>query len=120
MGKIVSIEELLGTYYKDLYNEYKSEETTYHRALFDAYVDKDIQQQLNSETINDFQTKWCRPNKWLFPINLWVSTYEKIIVYFSSIVDLRSHVTTLIQDTNFKELVKVAFYIIETIRPRSS
>ena len=120
MEKNVSIEELLGAYYKDLYNEYKSEKTTYHRALFDAYVDNEIQQQLNSETINNFQTRWCKPDKWIFPISLWVNTYEIIEVYFSSIVDLRPHVSFLIQDSNFKELVKVVFYIVDSIHPRSS
>lgn len=120
MEEKVSLEDLLDTYYKGLYNEYKSEKTAYHRALFDAYVDKDIQQRLQSGTINNFQTRWCKPDKWIFPISLWVNTYEIIEVYFSSIVDLRPHVSFLIQDSNFKELVKVAFYIVDSIHPRSS
>lgn len=116
----VLIEELLNDYYKDLYNEYESEELSYHQALFDAYVDKEIQLQLETQTINYFQTRCCKPNGWVYPISLWVNTYEKINVYFSSIVDLRPYVSTLIQDANFRGLVKVAFYIVESIHPKSS
>lgn len=112
------IEDLLSAYYEDLYKEYKSEKVTYHRALFDAYVDKETQQQLQDETIYFFQTKWCIPQKWVYPIGLWVDIYGSIKVYFSSTVDLRPHVSSLIQDENFKELVKVAFYISETIHPK--
>ena len=119
MEEKIPIEELLSAYYKDLYKEYKSEKVTYHRALFDAYVDKETQQRLKEETINDFHTRWCKPYQWVYPINLWVNVYEKIRVYFYSMVDLRPHVSFLMQDDNFKDLIKVAFFITETIHPKS-
>ncbi len=113
-------EDLLAPFYKELYAEYMSESEDYHLMLYNKYVDPQYSKGLFNMTVNCFPTYPCKPKDWLFPIGLFVNVYMEIRFYFTSAVDLRPYVSMLVKDNNFKELIKVGFYLKETICPKFS
>lgn len=115
---LCQIETLLGNFYKQLREEYNKETEEYHRRLYISFVPRDTQIALTKNNINFFYTRACCPNKWVFSIGLYVNVFEKVSIYFVSIPDLRPHIYQLVHDENFKLLVKVAFYISDTIHPK--
>jgi len=115
----IDIEDFLGEFYKELITEYKSESKVYHKQLYDRYVPMVIQETLENKSCNDFYSDYCRPDDWKIDIQLFVNVFEKIRIYFYCITELKPYVKQLVNDKNFRELVKVAFYISETIQPRN-
>ena len=51
-------------------------------------------------------------------IQLFVNVYHEINISFCSVIDIREYVDFLVKDESFKNLVKAAFYIEQTIHPR--
>lgn len=113
----IGIEKLLGDFYGSLKNEYQSESID-HEQLYKKYVKVETQNALNEKSLNDFYSSPCYPDGWSGSIQLFVNVYNRIEIYFYSTTDLRQYVKELVADSNFKELVKVAFYIESTISPR--
>lgn len=115
----ISIEDLLARFYESLIKEYDNEPKDYHKSLYNYYVDRETQQLIENQELNDFYTyPPCRPKGWANEICMWVNLYGQIDVYFCSLVDLAEYAHQLVQDNNFKELVKTAFYIKKTIHPK--
>lgn len=114
----ITIEDFLGDFYEELMKEYKGEDSIYHKFLYNRYVPKDTQAALEKKVANDFYSDFCRPDGWQTDIQLFVNVFQQIRIYFFSITDLRSYVKQLVKDKHFRELVKVAFYISETIPPK--
>lgn len=66
-----------------------------------------------------FDSKWCFPTQWIHPIYLFVSINPVVEIYFCSDVDLRNHIVDIINDKNFRCLVKCAMYIKENIKKKN-
>lgn len=115
---MIKIEELLGPYYTSLYKEYNLEDYEYHKELYNIYVSSNTQQQLSERAINIFYSCETYPKDWKLGIQLYVNVYESIQIYFYSKADLRLHISSLLEDENFKKLVKVAFFITENVLPK--
>ena len=112
------IETFLGDFYTELREEYEQEPAEYHRRLYESCVPRDIQTALEEQCINDFITKECHPNDWVVGISLFVNVFETIRIYFVCKSDLRLYLNQLVNDKQFRQLVKVAFYISDTIHPK--
>lgn len=114
----IKIEDFLSSFYSKLQSEYNSEPEDYHKILFDNYVDKGTQSQLQNKTLNHFCSNYCYPKGWKMGIQLFVNVYHEINISFCSVIDIREYVDFLVKDESFKNLVKAAFYIEQTIHPR--
>lgn len=109
------IEELLGGFYAQLREEYNVEVA---EALYKQYIENDVRERLERNELNGFASKNCFPNHWCHSILLCVYCANRIEIYFQSFVNLGGYVNDLVNDENFKELVMVAFYIMDNVRPR--
>lgn len=113
------IEDLLEIFYSDLYDEYKSEVFEKKVLCYNSYIDENTREKLNNGSLNMFDSKWCFPTKWIHPIYLFVSINPVVEIYFCSDVDLRNHIVKIINDKNFRCLVKCAMYIKENIKKKN-
>ena len=117
----IKISEFLGRFYTDLRREYvHSLRYNDHVALFNKYVSRVTQNELQEQSINDFITEGCYPHGWKYPIRLFVNVFHSINVYFYTDLDtdLQQYVQDLVEDDNFRELVTLAFYIEDNVHPR--
>lgn len=112
------IEDILSGFYDALMHEYEDEPEEMKRGRFNHYIDEEVRDGLEDHRINIFNSSFCYPLNWKHPIQLWVSINPIVEIYFTSYIDLSTYVQDLVTDENFKDLVKVAFYIKNNISPR--
>ena len=110
-----NIEDLLSDFYAQLREEYNAVQT---EVLYKQYVESDVRERLMQNEVRGFGSKDCFPKHWRHPIQLCVYCEDRIEIKLQSPVDLRLHVDYLVHDANFKELVMVAFYIMDNVNPR--
>lgn len=113
----IRIEEFLGDFYSDLRKEYQSESMN-HEELYKKYVQKETREKIEEKNLNVFYSDFCYPEGWKQAIQLFVNMFIHVDIYFYSTADLQRFVNELVLDSNFKELVMVAFYIKDNIPPK--